>query len=96
MDYCLSIVLNIQLTYEDETMIETVLEYLLIYWALPSLVTMLLVISWMRHDNVPETPSSYGSSEWFALVLLSAFYPVGLLAVFCYTAWPWLIKERGK
>ena len=64
-------------------MIETVLEYLLIYWALPSLVTMLLIIRIARkHKAGPRESSDYDLVEWSILLALSILYPAGLWLVF--------------
>ena len=64
-------------------MIETVLEYLLILWALPSLVTMLLVIRTARKDrHGSQEPSDYDLEDWGICIALSVLYPIGLWFVF--------------
>ena len=64
-------------------MIETVLEYLLIYWALPSLVTMLLVIRVSRNDKwCPLEPSDYDLEDWGLFLAATLLYPIGLWLVF--------------
>ena len=60
-------------------MIETVLEYLLIYWALPSLVTMLLLILVERDYKAhPLELCDYNLEDWRILAVLSILYPIGL------------------
>ena len=60
-------------------MIETVLDYLLILWALPSLITMLLLIrTSRRYKAQPLDPSDYDLEEWGVCIALSVLYPAGL------------------
>ena len=64
-------------------MIETVLDHLLIYWALPSLITMLLVMRTTRnHKTGPCEPNDYDLEEWGICIALSVLYPAGLWLVF--------------
>lgn len=72
------------------------LDNILMYWVLPSLVTMLLVIQWERSASTNLIPSYYSIWDWAGISLLACFYPIGLIAMFCDVVWPWLIKERGK
>jgi hypothetical protein len=69
------------------------LENIILYWLLPSLVTVLLIIHVNRKlDGI--VPGKYDASEVIALIVLSFIYPLGLMAFFCFVVWPWLIKER--
>ena len=74
-------------------MIETVFDYLLILWALPSLVTALLVIRCARKDYYhPLEPSEYDFEEWGIFLAISLLYPIGLWIVFM----EWLDETHRK
>ena len=63
-------------------MIETVLDYLLILWALPSLVTALMVIRSTRdYKPHPLEPSEYDLEEWGIFLAISLLYPI----------WIWIV-----
>ena len=70
------------------------LDNILIYWVLPSLVTMLLLISWFRDGG--DRIEQWGAENWLILLFSSALYPISLIILFRQVVWPWLIKERGK
>lgn len=59
------------------------LDNILMYWVLPSLVTMLLIIIITReYKAYPFESSEYDLENWIILIGLSVLYPVGLWFVF--------------
>ena len=76
-------------------MIETVLDYLLIFWALPSLVTALLVIRLARKDYYcPLEPGKYDLEEWGIFLAISLLYPIGLWIVLMENAFDEAHRKR--
>jgi hypothetical protein len=66
---------------------------LLCWWVLPSLITFLIVTrSYSREEKKPI--EKYNSIDWIAVIFMTVAYPLGLIGVFCIDVWPTLIKER--
>lgn len=67
-----------------------------IYWLLPSLIIMILMIEINRFSE-DIAPEEYYSEEWIILTIMSILYPIGfflILGVTTPTFIKFLIKER--
>ena len=69
------------------------LDIILMYWALPSLVTMLLLVSKFRRGG--DIFELWSLKDFLMLLISSVLYPLSLAILLQEDVWPWLIKKRG-
>ena len=71
----------------------SLIDMVLLYWVVPSLVTLLLMLNLERkYYNTPLEDFKF--SDWLMTGIVSVAYPAGIIIVFILQAWPLLIKER--
>lgn len=67
-------------------------ESLVLYWLLPSLVTLLVMMTMGRMQEEPV--GEWAKDSWIATLFFAVLYPVAWLLVFIFVIIPALTRER--
>ena len=66
-------------------------DLILLYWVLPSLLTSLFIISYLRADDF--LLRDFGADTWCHFILVIVLYPITLCALIQELVWTRLMKR---
>lgn len=66
----------------------------LLFWVIPSLISLLWLIHDARYNIKPIEPADYSFLSWIILFILCILYPTVILYLFSTKIWPILVKTR--
>ncbi|WP_299076414.1 hypothetical protein [uncultured Paraglaciecola sp.] len=73
----------------------SILMYLLSFWVLPAMITLLIILQVMKREE-SKAISEFDSNDWLWSLLPSVIYPVGIIALTFGLVIPWVFRELVK